>query len=120
MKRVSISIIFPVYNEEKLLSKNVLKVINYLNNLDCISNYEIIISDNGSNDKTKEIMKELVKKYDYLKFMSIKKRSAGLALLNGIKNSKMDYIMYYSIDLPFGLDIIKESVGNITKKAKRQ
>ena len=114
----SISLLIPVHNEEKLLSINLQKIANYLNSLRRISNYEIIVSDNGSKDNTKTVMKGLLKKYKKLNFISSGERSAGSALLKGIKKAKMDYIMYYSIDLPFGLDVIRDSVENLSEKAQ--
>ena len=114
----SLSLLIPVHNEDELLPQAVPKIIYYLNSLDNISNYELIISDNGSEDNTKEVMKKLLKKYKKLNFISISERSAGLGLLNGIKKAKMDYIMYYSIDLPFGLDIIRSSVDNLSESSQ--
>lgn len=116
MEKTSLSIVLPVYNEERLLSYNIGRLIGYLDNLNCVSDYEIIVSDNGSSDKTKDIMEDLLGKYKHLKFISINKRSIGLGILNGIKKSKMNYIMYYAIDLPFGFGIIKDSIISITQK----
>ena len=112
----SLSLLIPVHNEEKLLPEAVPRIIDYLDSLDNISNYELIISDNGSQDNTKDVMKSLLKKYKKLNFISVRERSAGLGLLNGIKKARMDYIMYYSIDLPFGLDVISDSVNSLPEK----
>ena len=55
-----ISFIFPVYNEEKRLSK-INFFIRWLNKHK-IKQYEILIISNGSTDKTLELLKEYKKK----------------------------------------------------------
>lgn len=52
-----LSIIIPVYNSEKTLEKCIDSVIN-------IENVEIILVNDGSTDKTKEICLEYKNKYD--------------------------------------------------------
>ena len=55
-----ISVIVPCYNEEESLSlfyKEISKVINKMNNV----SFEIIFIDDGSRDKTLEIIKDISK-----------------------------------------------------------
>ncbi|ADZ09104.1 glycosyl transferase family 2 [Methanobacterium lacus] len=62
--KTSVSILVPTYNEEKVIRlrlTNLMK-LNYPNEL-----YEIIVVDSGSNDKTKEIVEEIMDKQINLK-----------------------------------------------------
>ena len=52
-----LSIIFPIYNEEKTIEKTLLEWKNTLDKLSI--NYEMIIAEDGSTDKTKEILKKI-------------------------------------------------------------
>ena len=50
-----LSVVIPVYNEEKLIDKLLLKISNIKN-----LNKEIILINDGSTDGTKKIIEELV------------------------------------------------------------
>lgn len=53
-----LSVIIPVYNTAKYIEKCVLSVVNT-----SFTDYEIILVDDGSTDKSLSIMEELQKKY---------------------------------------------------------
>jgi len=55
-----LSIIVPVYNEERLVNKS-LPLIFSLN-----INKEVIVVDDGSNDKTPESLNNLKNQYDFI------------------------------------------------------
>lgn len=55
-------ITIPVLNEEKTLEKNVLRAMNYFaNNINI--DFRVVIADNGSTDRTKDIGKKLKSRY---------------------------------------------------------
>ena len=91
-----ISFIFPVYNEEKRLSK-INFFIRWLNKHK-IKQYEILIISNGSTDKTLELLKEYKKKNSNIKFFHINAASRGAAINLGIKKSKFDLNAICAID----------------------
>ena len=62
MKIPKISVIIPVYNGEKTLRQCLNSVLNQT-----YGNYEIIIVNNNSTDKTKEIIKEFQLKNTFSK-----------------------------------------------------
>lgn len=107
----SLSVIIPVYNEQEILEKNSLELLNYLKNLKKIENFEILLCDNGSTDSTFEIAKKLGKKYMNIRALSAGKKGIGLGIKLGIENAKYDLCFFYAIDLPFGLHIIEESLN---------
>lgn len=86
--RKKVSIILRTKNEERWI-KSCLDSINKQN----YPNFEVIVVDNESEDKTLE----RVKKYRVVKkIVNIKDYLPGKALNKGIKNSKGDYLVFIS------------------------
>jgi len=82
------SIIIPIYNESENISDLIFEIEKNLNFL----NYEIIIVNDCSNDKTDKILKKI--KSSKLKIINLLKRSGqSFAILTGIKNSKSSTIV---------------------------
>ncbi len=92
----SISVLIPAYNEKKLLKKSTLNLLDYLRSLKI--DFEIIICVNASKDKTEEIAKTLSRKYKEIKYIIIKRKGFGLALIEGIKAAKKEVITYMPAD----------------------
>ena len=71
----SLSIIIPAYNEEKNISRLKTELIPEIRKI--TSNYEIIIVNDGSKDKTEKIVKEFIRNLKTnspkLKYVSYKK-----------------------------------------------
>ena len=58
---IFLSLVFPAYNEEKRLTPALEKAINFFSSLNI--KYEIIIVNDGSKDRTIELIKNEIKKY---------------------------------------------------------
>ena len=116
-----VSIIIPAYNEEKTIGKLLTKIINI--NLDEINfKKEIIVVNDGSNDKTTQICK----KYDEVKLLNQNNMGKGKAVQSGIKVSKGDYILIQDADLEYDpvfykylLEPFNKSKGNIAVYGSR-
>ena len=92
----SLSIVIPVYNEEKTL----LNLLNKVKKLDTICKLEVIIVNDGSTDKSQEIIDD--NKSLYNKAIHLKKNSGkGKAVIEGIKNCNLDYILIQDADLEY-------------------
>ncbi len=63
-----ISIVIPVYNEEPILHAAVVDLRELLSPLGW--NYEIILAENGSRDRTVEIAEQLAQKYPEISVIS--------------------------------------------------
>lgn len=105
-----LSIIFPVYNEELKIEANLESILVYL--LTKNLNFQIIIVNNGSNDETLEIASRFISnhKEDDILLLNLQEKGLGLAIKAGIVEAKYNNVMFYAIDLPFGTDIIGESL----------
>ncbi len=94
---MSISIVFPIYNEEE----NILPLLNAT--LPVISNitkdFEIIFVDDGSKDKSPDILKQLSKE-KYIKVYTLKKNlGKATALYVGFQKATKDIIVTMDSDL---------------------
>jgi glycosyltransferase involved in cell wall biosynthesis len=100
------TVIIPVYNEEELIVENTGKLIKCLQKIS--ENFEIIIVDNGSTDKTVKLGKKIEKKYpEKFKILSIPEKGyVGFAFREGVKNSKYDKIISLDMDLSIELDFV--------------
>lgn len=96
----SLSVFFPIYNEEKNILVTVEKAIKVLKTLG-LKEYEIILVDDGSKDKSPEIIDNLAKKYDFIKAIHQPNGGYGCALRAGFANAKYDWIVYMDIDGQF-------------------
>ena len=67
-----LSVIVPFYNEEKLIKKSFLEILKALK-YSKIRKYEVIFIDDGSQDKSLSIVKNLKKKNKKIKIFENKK-----------------------------------------------
>ena len=110
----SISVVVPAFNEEKDLRLSINVIYKYLIEL-VDTNFEIIIIENGSTDRTAEISIELDKEFINVRSFSLKKASLGEAYRYGIHKARCDMITAYPVDLAFSLDFIGNAFKLIDK-----
>jgi len=91
------TIIIPVYNEEELLFEAASEVCKHYDEQG--ANYELIIAENGSKDRTREIGKELCDNFPALRLMQNEEPNYGLALRRGIEAARGTYVLCDEIDI---------------------
>lgn len=108
-----ISIIVPIYNMEKYLAKCLESLVNQTS-----KNIEIICVNDGSIDKSKEILNSFKKKYPKL-IKVINKENGGLsdARNAGIKKAKGEYIGFVDSDDWVELDMFEKMYNYAIKKS---
>ena len=94
-----ISLIIPCYNEEESIPyfiKEINKVIDLMKK----EKFELIFVDDGSKDKTLEILEKLAEEDKKVKYISFSRNfGKEAAMLAGLKNSKGDYVAVMDVDL---------------------
>ena len=105
------SIVIPVYNEEALIIKNTKKLIEFLNHRNKKKlGYEIFLCNNGSTDNTLNLAKQLEKKYENIKVISIPKSGVGTVFKKAVKSAKYDNIISVDMDISTDLNFVLKSV----------
>lgn len=92
-----VSIVIPVYNEEGILRGSVMELREMLKTFGFT--YELILSENGSRDRTIEIGKGLEAEYPEVRLLSLGQPNYGLAMKSGIENARGTFVICDEIDL---------------------
>ena len=97
-KKIDISIVAPVYNEEENLPILVSQLVDVLNPLG--KSYEMIFVDDASTDGSRSILKEMIPRVPQIRILGFKKNcgetAAGAA---GLKAARGDVVITIDADL---------------------
>lgn len=103
-----LSVFFPAYNEEKNIEDTVLRAKNVLENLD-LKDWEILVINDGSKDKTGEVVQGLAVKDKRIRLLEHKiNRGYGAALKTGFYNSRFGWIAFTDSDGQFDFSEIEK------------
>lgn len=90
-----LSIIIPIYNEEKIVATSLPPIFSL--NLD----KELIIINDGSTDKTRSILEELSKQYSFRLIDQQSNQGKGAAVKRGLQEIRGDYFIICDADLEY-------------------
>ena len=96
-----ISVIIPVYNAEKYLRVCLDSVVNQT-----LEDIEIICVNDGSTDKSSNILKEYAEKDGRIIILTQKNQGAAIARNKGISVAKGEYLSLLDCDDFFELDML--------------
>lgn len=89
----SISVFFPAYNDEGSIEKMVSDALQVLKKI--ATNYEVIVIDDASPDRSGEIADNLAKRFKQVKVVHHKKNKGyGGALKSGFKTASKELVFY--------------------------
>ncbi len=102
------SVVVPIYNEEEILLDSCHKIFEICKKMEL--DFEIIFSENGSTDKTLNLVKDFSSKKQECKVISNEIANYGIALRNGFKEAKNEIIISFDIDY-FSEDFLVDSLS---------
>lgn len=101
MKKVSV--VIPVYNSEKFLNQCLDSVCGQT-----LKEIEIICVDDGSTDRSTEILKEYAEKDDRVQILTQKNSGSAMARNNGLAKSSGKYVIFWDSDDYFEKDALEK------------
>jgi glycosyltransferase involved in cell wall biosynthesis len=107
---IKISIVIPTYNEAGSL-ESCIESLGYQTDV----NFEIIVVDDGSTDKTSEVLRDLQLTISNFQFFIQKHEGAGAARNLGAKNAKGKILVFVDADMTFD----KSFLSNLVKPIER-
>lgn len=100
------SVVIPLYNKEKSIAQSLKSVLDQT-----YTNFEIVVVDDGSTDKSVEVVKNIGD--DRIQLLCQPNAGPSKARNTGVKNSKGDWIVFLDADdelLPEALSIFTEII----------
>ncbi len=102
-----LSVIIPTYNEEKRLPKTLAEIDKYLKNQ--AYHYEIIVVNDGSKDRTVEVVRSRTLNIKNLKLIDNKEnRGKGDAVRRGMLEAKGKYRLFTDADNSTSIDQVEK------------
>ncbi len=109
-----ITILVPAYNEEEIIEKFARKIEQ---DVKLEEDYELLIVNDGSRDKTKQIVERIAQAFSNIRIVNHpKNKGLGAALRTGFKNARGRVIVTMDSDLTHPPKLVRKLVEG-TKKA---
>lgn len=108
---MTLSIIIPVYNLEKYISRT----LDSLLNIKCSFDYEIIVINDGSTDQSEEIINKYKKKSKCVKLFTITNGGVSNARNFGLSHAKGKYITFVDGDDTVEPNFFEVAVNELEK-----
>lgn len=97
-----LSIIIPAYNEEKRLPASLQEIITFADQQ--TFSLEVIVVDDGSTDRTADLVEEFHVRYPYISVIRNAHRGKGYAVKTGMLAAKGKYLFLCDADLSMSIE----------------
>ncbi len=104
MSQPLLSLIIPAYNEESRLPSTLERIFAFL--AEQPYSAEVLIVENGSQDRTLEIAQDYARQLDCLRVFSLKARGKGRAVQHGMLHAAGDFCFMCDADLSMPVEEI--------------
>ena len=102
-KKIKVSVIMPIYNADEYLRQALDSVVNQT-----LNEIEIICIDDGSTDKSLEILKEYQQNDSRIRIVTETNAGPARARNNGIRRARGEYVSFLDADDFIELDMLEQ------------
>ena len=106
--KAKVSIIVPAYNSEEYIEKCIDTVANQT-----YKNIEMLVINDGSTDKTLQVLNNMQKKYNWIRIINIENHGQGYARNLGVREASGDYILFLDSDDLLKPETLEKTVNKI-------
>ena len=103
-----VSVVIPAYNASAFIGTCLESVLSQT-----LSDIEVIVVDDGSTDKTKEVVNGFVEKDARVSLIEQQNSFAGVARNNGMKHAKGEYLYFLDADDFIAETMLEDMVGRL-------
>lgn len=116
MKKNSVEIVIPIYNEEEELEKNITKLHSFAKENLSSYDWHITIADNASTDKSLDAARRLARDKTQIGIIHLDQKGRGRAVKKAWKESSADILVYMDVDLSTDLENLPPLIYALEKK----
>jgi glycosyltransferase involved in cell wall biosynthesis len=107
-----INITIPVYNEEQILEKNILRLFDFCQK-NIADEWQIIIADNASVDRTAIIAQETSRAYPQIVYFHLPQKGKGLAIKGAWQAFPANWYIFMDADLSTDLGALPTLINEL-------
>lgn len=108
MTQPLLSIVFPAYNEERRLPATLAQTLAFLDSQPYPA--EVVVVENGSQDRTLEIAQEYARQAPNLRVFSESQRGKGRAVQRGMLEARGEYRFFCDVDLSMPINEVNRFI----------
>lgn len=112
--RPTVDVVIPCYNEVSVLRGSVERTLALFDEHPRYD-WRLVIADNGSNDGTSELARELDAEHERVRALVLTIKGRGIALREAWLGSDADVVSYMDVDLSTDLTHLPELVGMVAE-----
>lgn len=114
VKDISLSLVFPAYNEAPNLKKLVKEAILAVEKIS--QDFEIILVNDGSKDNSEAVIKKIASEDQRIRLVNHEvNKGYGQTVWDGLRAAKKDWVFFSDADLQFDLKEIEKLIKHVPK-----
>ena len=110
-----VDVVIPCYNEVTVLEQSVLTTLGLFEQ-NPQYDWRVVIADNGSNDGTSELARELDARFERVQALVLEVKGRGLALREAWLQSDAEVVSYMDVDLSTDINHLPELVAMVAER----
>jgi len=115
-RSVTVDIVVPVYNEQRVLRPNIETLRSFLLETGFPYRWQVVIADNASQDRTLEVARELAAEYPDVRVLHLDRKGRGRALRAAWLGSEADVVCYMDVDLSTNLRALEPLIRAVAEE----